>query len=102
MTFDYFMIATFWVLALDVFNFYEGFMSQLHQLLFRNSPLGIPPVKHIRPFSCSICMTFWCCLLYNINELSLATIFCSILASYSTLWLNKLFELLDKLMNDMR
>lgn len=64
---------------------YSGFVGEIERylgvLLRSRLPLKIP-----KPFSCSLCMTFWCGLIYLIivNSLSFNSLFILSLISAST------------------
>ena len=47
---------------------------------------GYGPVKNLRPFTCSLCMVWWCCLLWSIfrNNFTLPVVaYCAALSAYS-------------------
>ena len=49
------------VYVVDLSGWTQTWLGWLSRFTTRH---GYPPVKELRPFSCSLCMTWWICLLY--------------------------------------
>lgn len=49
------------VFIVDLSGWTQTWLGWLSRFTTRH---GYPPVKELRPFSCSLCMTWWICLLY--------------------------------------
>ena len=49
------------VYVVDLSGWTDTWLGWLSRFTTRH---GYPPVKKLRPFSCSLCMTWWICLLY--------------------------------------
>lgn len=59
-----FLIAVCWVFVLDISGFWVEFSTWLSRFLL---PKGMKPAPfELKPFSCSLCMTFWTSLVYVI------------------------------------
>lgn len=60
----YIDLALLWAVVVFIVDC-SGFTAAWLKLLSRfTTRHGYPPVKELRPFSCSLCMTWWICLLY--------------------------------------
>jgi hypothetical protein len=81
--FDTIVIAACWVFVLDVSGFWETFSSAVKGWMTKG--LVRTPFS-LRPFSCSLCMTFWSGLLYLAvtGHFTLYGIAAVCLASYMT------------------
>ena len=55
------LLAAVIVYIVDVSGWTDTWLGWLSKFTARH---GYPPVKSLRPFSCSKCMTWWCCLLW--------------------------------------
>lgn len=55
------LLACVVVYVVDLSGFTQTWLGWLSRFTTRH---GYPPVKELRPFSCSLCMTWWICLLY--------------------------------------
>mgnify|MGYP007022373505 CR=1 FL=1 len=51
-----FLIALFWVLALDCTDFYATVASDFRSFLTQGK---FTEPKYVKPFSCSLCMSWW-------------------------------------------
>ena len=49
------------VFIVDLSGWTDAWLKVLSKFTARH---GYPPVKELRPFSCSLCSTWWICLLY--------------------------------------
>ena len=87
------LITICWVIILDQLHFWEDFTSSVKSLLtkgkFRN------PIQ-IKPFNCSVCMSFWTNLIYIIviGKFSIFMIGYILLLSWSAPLINSIFTLL--------
>ena len=59
--FDLLLIAACWVFVLDVSGFWESFSAMVKGWLTKGM---VRTPFSLRPFSCSLCMTFWTGLVY--------------------------------------
>ena len=90
---DCLLITICWVIILDQLHFFEDFTSSVKSLLtkgkFRN------PIN-IKPFNCSVCMSFWTNLIYIIiiGNFSIFMIGYILLLSWSAPIINSIFTLL--------
>ena len=86
------LITICWIIILDQLHFWEEFSSTIKSILtkgkFRN------PIQ-IKPFSCSVCMSFWCNLIYIIiiGKFSIFMIGYILLLSWSAPLINSIFTL---------
>ena len=60
--FNLFLIAAIWVFILD----YAGFVSTIEEAVSKRLIRSKMKFHIPKPFSCSLCMTFWTCLAYII------------------------------------
>ena len=51
------LLAAIVVYVVDLSGWTDTWLGWLSRFTTRH---GYPPVKHLRPFSCSLCMTWWC------------------------------------------
>lgn len=67
------LLAAIVVYVVDLSGFTDTWLGWLSRFTTRH---GYPPVKRLRPFSCSLCMTWWCGLAwaYFQNALSLPVV----------------------------
>lgn len=90
---DCLLITICWVIILDQLHFFEDFTSTIKSILtkgkFRN------PIN-IKPFNCSVCMSFWCNLIYIIiiGKFSIFMIGYILLLSWSAPIISSVFTLL--------
>ena len=90
---DCLLITICWVIILDQLHFFEDFTSSVKSLLtkgkFRN------PIN-IKPFNCSVCMSFWTNLIYIIiiGNFSIFMIGYILVLSWTTPIINSIFTLL--------
>ena len=79
-----FIISIIWVLILDL----SGFARTIDKLFYKIFYPGRPfrEDAHFKPFDCSLCMTWWSCLIYLIavNALTLPYIALSLLFAWLT------------------
>jgi len=79
-----FIISVIWVLILDL----SGFARTIDKLFYKIFYPGRPfrEDAHFKPFDCSLCMTWWSCLIYLIaaNALTLPYIAFSLLFAWLT------------------
>ena len=93
---DCLLITICWVIILDQLHFFEDLTSTIKSILtkgkFRN------PIQ-IKPFSCSVCMSFWTNLIYIIimGKFSIFMIGYILVLSWSTPIINSIFTLLKNL-----
>ena len=95
MILNFLYIALFWVIVIDVFNFYDEFLGMILKFVFRNDKRGDNiKIPQIKPFSCSKCLTFWSIIVFliiaqniNIKMIFLAALF-SLLTEYMLLIYN--------------
>ena len=93
---DCLLITICWVIILDQLHFFEDFTSTIKSILtkgkFRN------PIQ-IKPFNCSVCMSFWTNLIYIIiiGNFSIFMIGYILLLSWSAPIINSIFTLLKNL-----
>ena len=93
---DCLLITICWVIILDQLHFFEDFTSSVKSLLtkgkFRN------PIN-IKPFNCSVCMSFWTNLIYIliVGKFSIFMIGYILLLSWSAPLINSIFTLLKNL-----
>ena len=59
--FDLLFLAIVVVFVVDLSGFTDTWLGWLSKFTRR---FGYPPVKELRPFSCSLCMTWWTGILY--------------------------------------
>lgn len=90
---DCLLITICWVIILDQLHFFEDLTSTIKSILtkgkFRN------PIN-IKPFNCSVCMSFWTNLIYIIiiGKFSIFMIGYILLLSWSAPLINSIFTLL--------
>ena len=84
MILNLFIISIIWVLILDLTGFALTMDKLLYKLLYKNRPFRTD--AHFPPFDCSLCMTWWTCLIYLIvlNAISLPNIAFSLLFAWLT------------------
>ena len=93
---DCLLITICWVIIIDQLHFFEDFTSTIKSLLtkgkFRN------PIQ-IKPFNCSVCMSFWTNLIYIIiiGKFSIFMIGYILLLSWSAPIISSVFTLLKNL-----
>ena len=89
---DCLLITICWVIILDQLHFWEDFTSSVKSILtkgkFRN------PIN-IKPFNCSVCMSFYCNLIYIliVGKFSIFMIGYILLLSWSAPVINSIFTL---------
>ena len=77
------IVAVVVVFVVDLSGFTVTWLGWLSKWTAR---YGYGPVRKLRPFSCSLCMTWWCCLLWALirGQLSVYTVGASaVLAFFS-------------------
>ncbi len=79
-----FIISIIWVLILDLSGFALTIDKTLYKIFYKNRPFRED--AHFKPFDCSLCMTWWSCLIYLIvvNALTLPNIAFSLLFAWLT------------------
>lgn len=84
------MIAIFWVFVLD----YAGFVSTIEEAVSKRLIRSKMKFHIPKPFSCSLCMTFWTGLAYIIivNEFSLLNLILVCGAAASTPILDEILQ----------
>lgn len=93
---DCLLITICWVIILDQLHFFEDFTSTIKSILtkgkFRN------PIN-IKPFNCSVCMSFWTNLIYIIiiGKFSIFMIGYILFLSWTTPLINSIFTLLKNI-----
>ena len=93
---DCLLITICWIIILDQLNFWEDFSSTIKSILtkgkFRN------PIN-IKPFNCSVCMSFYCNLIYIIiiGKLSIFMIGYILVLSWSTPIISSVLTLLKNI-----
>ena len=90
------LITICWVIVLDQLHFVDDFTSTIKSILtkgkFRN------PIQ-IKPFNCSVCMSFWTNLIYIliVGKFSIFMIGYILLLSWSAPLINSIFTLLKNI-----
>lgn len=56
---SYFIIAVIWTIVVDYLHFFDEIKPILSKIV------GFP-IKIVKPFSCSVCLTFWSGIIYSI------------------------------------
>jgi hypothetical protein len=89
-----FIISIIWVLILDLSGFALTIDKTLYKIFYKNRPFRED--AHFKPFDCSLCMTWWSCLIYLIvvNALTLPNIAFSLLFAWLTTTEKDIFILL--------
>lgn len=59
------LIATIWVLVIDIAQFVEELKHIFWKWVFKGNEHNYKPFR-IKPFDCSLCLTFWTGLVYLI------------------------------------
>lgn len=67
------LVAVTVIYIVDLSGWTDTWLGWLSRFTTRR---GFPPVRQLRPFSCSQCMVWWCCLAWAIirHHLSLPTV----------------------------
>ena len=84
MILNLFIISIIWVLILDLSGFARTIDKTLYKIFYPGKPFRED--AHFKPFDCSLCMTWWSCLIYLIiaNALTLPYIALSLLFAWLT------------------
>lgn len=84
------------VLVIDQFHFVDEITTIISGWMTKGQ---IKKPMNIKPFSCSLCMTFWLSLFYIIftNQFSILTVLYILLLSYLTTIANQIFTLIKML-----
>lgn len=94
-------IALIWVFIIDI----SGFVDECKRFISKKLTNGTIETKDwsLKPFTCSLCMTFWTGLIYLIccNHISIANIALVCLYSYATNWLKDLILSIDSLITKL-
>ena len=79
-----FIISIIWVLILDLSGFARTIDRFLYKVFYPGRPFRED--AHFKPFDCSLCMTWWSCLIYLIvvQALTLPNIAFSLLFAWLT------------------
>ena len=79
-----FIISVIWVLILDLSGFALTIDKLFYKIFYPNRPFRDD--ARFKPFDCSLCMTWWSCLIYLIvvNALTLPNIAFSLLFAWLT------------------
>lgn len=79
-----FIISVIWVLILDLSGFAQTIDKTFYKIFYPNRPYRTD--AHFKPFDCSLCMTWWSCLIYLIviQALTLPNIAFSLLFAWLT------------------
>lgn len=85
MILNLFIISIIWVLILDLCGFARTIDKTLYKIFYPGRPFRED--AHFKPFDCSLCMTWWSCLIYLIvaNALTLPYIALSLLFAWLTI-----------------
>ena len=77
---DLILVAFITIYIVDISGFTESWRSALAGFL----KMDVENMKPIPPFDCSLCMTWWVCLIYSlcVGQISLGTIAFSALLSH--------------------
>ena len=59
------LVAAVVVFVVDLSGFTQTWLGWLSKFTAR---YGYGPVRELRPLSCSLCMTWWCCLLWTLTR----------------------------------
>lgn len=75
---DLLLVALITIYIVDISGFTESWRSALAKIL------KVSALKPLKPFDCSLCMTWWVCLIYAlcVGQISLGTIAFSALLSH--------------------
>lgn len=89
--FNCLLITICWVVILDQLAFWDDFSSQIKSLMTGGrfkSPIDL------KPFNCSVCMSFWCNLIYIIvtGNFTVLMVGYILLLSWSTPIINSLLS----------
>ena len=86
-------ISIIWVLILDQFHFWDEITSIFSGMI--TNGLIKKPIQ-LKPFSCSLCMSWWTSLLYVliIGKISILTVLFILLVSFTTPIINQLLTLI--------
>lgn len=93
------LLTYFWVLVLDISGFMENVKSGLQKILDTKGTI------RLKPFDCSLCMTWWTGLIYLfcVKELTLLNVvFLLILAVNTRIFLSlhfTIFGIIEKFIN---
>lgn len=83
----------------------SGFVNSLKRLISKILTKSRIPTTDfsIKPFDCSLCMTFWCCILYTIftNEFTLVNLAYICILSFMTDTIRQGLLLLKDLLNKL-
>lgn len=87
---DLLLITCIVVFIVDLSGFTQTWLGWLSRFTAR---YGYPPVQELRPFSCSLCMTWWTGLAYALitHTLSIAIVAYIAALSFSSITLTQLF-----------
>ena len=87
---DLLLIWAVVVYVVDLSGFTDFWLGRLTRFTTRR---GLPAVHSLRPFSCSLCMTWWCCILYALvrGEFTLTVLAYSAALSFLSITLSELF-----------
>lgn len=91
---DLIIIGLVCVLCTDKLNVFEEMYNTFIKLLLKNAPY----VTLGKPFSCSLCMTFWLGLLYIILSAYTVTLYnvaLLLVIAYSTQYIYMLIDVID-------
>lgn len=79
-----FIISVIWVLILDLSGFALTIDKTLYKIFYPKRPFRED--AHFKPFDCSLCMTWWSCLIYLIviHSITLPYIAFSLLFAWLT------------------
>ena len=94
-----FLISVIWVVILDLSGFIPSFKTILARFL--NMPAKFSENIKIKPFECSLCMTWWSGLIYLIfiHEISFLNISAALLISFFTTTTKDFILLVQDLIN---
>ena len=84
MILNLFIISIIWVLILDLSGFARTIDKLFYKIFYPKRPFRTD--AHFPPFDCSLCMTWWSCLIYLIvvNALTLPNIAIALLFAWGT------------------
>lgn len=87
-----FLISCMWVLVLDQFHFMDEITSGVARWL-SNGFIDRP--MQLKPFTCSLCMSWWTNLIYIIvtGHFTIPVLFCILVISWLTPIVNDIFTL---------
>ena len=93
------LLAVVVVYVVDLSGWTDSWLKVLSRFTTRR---GYPPVKSLRPFSCSLCSVWWCCLLWALirKNFTLPVVAYSAALSFFSFTLEQFFIFLRELLTN--